>query len=323
MASPNVSEIATTTIESRTKKLADDVSKNNAILYYLNKRGNVKTFDGGRVIYQEMTYTENVTYTRYSGYETINISPSDVFTASEYSIKQAAVAVSISGLEELQNSGSEQFIDLLSSRIENAEYTFKNNFSADCYSVGTADGGKQVGGLQYLVADAPSSGIVGGINRGSWSFWQNYAYDATTDGGAAVTSANIQSYMNTIYLNVSRGTDHPTLIIADNNYYKAYWESLQAIQRVTDKDEAEAGFSRLKFMGSDVVFDGGYGGNAPSNHMYFLNTNYLFLRPHRNRNMVPLNPDRFSVNQDAMVKLIAWAGNMTMSNAFLQGVLKD
>jgi hypothetical protein len=37
--------------------------------------------------------------------------------------------------------------------------------------------------------------------------------------------------------------------------------------------------------------------------------------------MVQLNPDRFSVNQDAMVKLIAVAGNMTMSNAFLQGVL--
>ena len=51
------------------------------------------------------------------------------------------------------------------------------------------------------------------------------------------------------------------------------------------------------------------------------NTDYLFLRPHKDRNMVPLNPDRFAVNQDAMVKLVAWAGNMTMSNAFLQGVL--
>jgi hypothetical protein len=63
------------------------------------------------------------------------------------------------------------------------------------------------------------------------------------------------------------------------------------------------------------------GSGAPVNHMYFLNTDYLFLRPHRERDMVPLNPDRFAVNQDAMVKLVAWAGNMTMSNAFLQGVL--
>jgi hypothetical protein len=36
---------------------------------------------------------------------------------------------------------------------------------------------------------------------------------------------------------------------------------------------------------------------------------------------VPLAPDRFSTNQDAMVKLIGWAGNMTLSGAQFQGVL--
>ncbi len=322
MASPNVSEIATTTIESRTKQLADDVSENNAILNRLNKRGRVKPFSGGRVIYQEMQYQENQTYTRYSGYQVINIAPSDVITSSEYNIKQAAVAVSISGLEELQNSGEERMIELLESRIENAEITMRNNMSADFYSDGSADGGKQIGGLQLLVADAPGSGIVGGINRATWTFWQNQVFDASTDGGTAATSANIQGYMNSLYLRCSRGTDRPDLIIADNNYYKLYWESLQAIQRITSDNMGQAGFMSLKYMDSDVVFDGGYGGNAPTNHMYMLNTRYLFWRPHKDRNMVPLNPDRFAVNQDAMVKLIAVAGNMTASNCFLQGVLK-
>jgi hypothetical protein len=51
------------------------------------------------------------------------------------------------------------------------------------------------------------------------------------------------------------------------------------------------------------------------------NTKYLHWRPHARRNMVPLDPDRFSVNQDAMIRLMGWAGNMTLSNAFLQGVL--
>lgn len=34
----------------------------------------------------------------------LNITPQDVFTAAQYPIAQAAVAVSISGLEMLQNS---------------------------------------------------------------------------------------------------------------------------------------------------------------------------------------------------------------------------
>lgn len=50
------------------------------------------------------------------------------------------------------------------------------------------------------------------------------------------------------------------------------------------------------------------------------NTDYLYWRPHRDRNMVPLGDIR-SINQDATVNLIIWMGNMTASNRELQGVL--
>lgn len=54
-------------------------------------------------------------------------------------------------------------IDLLEARIGNAERTFRNNLSNDMYSDGTADGGKQIGGLQLLVSDVNNSGTVGGM----------------------------------------------------------------------------------------------------------------------------------------------------------------
>ena len=69
------------------------------------------------------------------------------------------------------------------------------------------------------------------------------------------------------------------------------------------------------------MFDGGIGGGCPANHMYFLNTDFIKFRPHRRRNMVPIGAERMAVNQDAMVKLIGFAGNLTLSNALLQGVL--
>jgi hypothetical protein len=193
MASPNLSEIVTTTLRNRSGKLADNVTNNNALLNRLNKKGNVKPVDGGRSIVQELDYQENGTFKRYSGYETLDISPSEVFSAAEFDWKQGAVSVSISGLEELQNSGSERVIDLLESRIKNAERTMANNVSGDLYSDGTASGGKQIGGLQHIIADAPSTGTVGGINRATYSFWRNFSFDATTDGGGAATSSNIQS----------------------------------------------------------------------------------------------------------------------------------
>lgn len=318
-----MTEIVTTTLRNRTGKLADNVTKNNALLARLKKKGKVKTVSGGRTIAQEMEYAENGTFKRYAGYEALNISPSDVFTSAEFNYAQAACAVSISGLEMLQNSGPNAIIDLLESRIQNAEKTMTNNIALDCYSDGTADGGRQIGGLQLLVSSTPATGVVGGIDRSTTigSFFRNKKFSGVTDGGAAVTSANIQSYMNRLYLQLIRGTDHPDLIVADNNFYRLYLESLQAIQRIQSTDEAMIGFNGLKYMNSDVVLDGGIGGGAPTNTMFFLNTDYLYFRPHADRNFVPLGEDRFSVNQDAMVKLIGWAGNMTLSNASLQGVL--
>jgi hypothetical protein len=339
MASPGLSEIVTTTLRNRSKKLADNMLRNNGVMTRLNSRGNVKPFDGGRTIVQELEYANNSTYKRYSGYEVLNIAPSDVFTAAEFAIRQAAVAVSISGLEMLQNSGRERVIDLLESRIKNAEKTFMNGLSYDLYSDGSLPA--QIGGLQFIVASSPSTGIVGGIDRATWSFWQNQVFAATATGGAAISASNVYSYMLQLYTTLVRQQDRPDLWLASNTAWRAYNESLHAIQRITstDNDLAKAGFMNLKFMDSDVVLDGGFQGTTtdgnnfgtagagavggiPSGvNFYALNTDYIYLRPHKDRNMVPLDPDRFSVNQDAMVKLIGWAGNLTVSNSFLQGVM--
>lgn len=350
MAYPGLSEIVTTTLRNRTGKLADNMSRNNALLMRLNQRSKggssraMQTFDGGRTIVQELNYANNQTFQWYSGYQVLNISPSQTMTAAEFPIRQAAVAVSISGLEEIQNSGKEAIINLLEGRIENAEDTFMNGLSQGVYGDGTVT--NSVGGLQLLVADLPTSGTVGGIDRATWTFWQNQYFDATTDGGAAASAANIQQYMNQLWLKLVRGTDKPDLLVADNNYYNYYWTSLQAIQRIGSENGkgkfgSLEGFESLKYNTADVVLDGGFQGystdplpyetsagssavgGVPTNHMYFLNTKYIHWRPYARRNMVPLDPDRFSINQDATVKLMGWAGNMTASNCFLQGVLKD
>lgn len=322
----NFDDIITTTLRNRSERLADAVSNNNALLMYLKRRGNVKTVSGGRTIVHELDYAENSSFTRYSGYETLSIQPSATFTAAEYSWKQAAVAVTMSGLEMLQNSGEDAIIDLMESRIVNAERTMANNLASDVYSAGTADGGKQIGGLQLLVPDDPTTGTAGGIDRSAAgnTFWRSQVLDASSHLGTAPTSSTILSAMNMLYTRCSRGNDKPDLIVADNNYFNLYLNSLQANQRYTNEKTASAGFANLQFWGgaADVVLDGGIDGGCPANHMYFINTRYLFLRPHRDRNMVPLNPDRFATNQDALVKLIAFAGNLCSSNLQLQGVLK-
>ncbi|NBN88595.1 MAG: phage major capsid protein, partial [Proteobacteria bacterium] len=218
-------------------------------------------------------------------------------------------------------------------RMEVAEAQLANRISGDLYGDGTGNAGKNLDGLAAAVPDVPTSGTYGGINRAVWTFWQSVAYSGLTNGGAAVTYSNIQQYMDAVAVQLIRGTDKPDLIVADNNYYRLYLQSLQAIQRITDSGSgmAGAGFAALKYYGagmaSDVVLDGGIGsssynsGSGNANHMWFLNTKYLHFRPHKDRNFVPIGGERQAVNQDAIVKLIGWAGNLTCSGSQFQGVL--
>jgi len=64
MASPNWSELATTTLESRSRVLADNVTRNNALLNRLRENGRIKRFTGGRSIAQEIQYAMNSTFKR-------------------------------------------------------------------------------------------------------------------------------------------------------------------------------------------------------------------------------------------------------------------
>lgn len=326
MPNPNTSttswtELTITTLKEREQQIVDNFTNKNELLKRLKRRGNIKKHDGGEEIVKNLFYQKNGTYTRYSGYDTVDITPQEVITAATFSWKQSAITVSMSGREKRINMGSNRIFNLLEERINNALMSFDEEISSDIYSAGSLS--NQIGGLQHLIADDPTTGVVGGIDRSTYSFWQNYAYDATTDGGAAADSTNITSYMNNVWLNTKRGSATTDLIMADNNYWLHYLESLQAIQRVRAISGADEGASKggvLTYFEADVIADGGSG--IPSNHMYFLNTNHLFFEVHSDAFM-SADDERMSTNQDAMVIPIWFMGNMTMNNAARQGVLKD
>ena len=339
-ANTSVSDIIATTIQHRSGELADNVTNNNALLRKLKAKGNVRPFGGGNVILEEIMYSEATTITAnsYSGYETINVGQNSPISAAQFSLTQYAGSVTMSGLEMLQNSGKEQIIDLMEGRMRVAEAQLANRIDYDAYLDGTGNASKNLTGLSAAVADAPTTGTYGGISRTTWAFWRNQFYRGVTDGGAAVSAANIQQYMTTLALRCVRGSNKPDLWIGDATYFAFYVNSLQSIQRITStsgEGKAGAGFGpELAFygggMGATVCMGGGVNnvvdtagntGGATAAHMWALNTDYIFFRPHRDRNFVPIGGERQSVNQDAVVKLIGWAGNITSSGPQFCGVL--
>ena len=322
-ANVNISDILATTIENRSRKIADNVTNNNYLLKKLQMKGKIKPFSGGHKILQELSFAENSNAGWYSGYDLLPVGVSDVISAAEYNIKQAAVPVIISGLEQLQNAGKEQMIDLMEARLSVAESTMSNLICGGLYSDGTGAGGKEIDGLDAAIPVDPTAAPYGGIDGATFTFWQNAISDQTAAAGLDPTQ--IQGFWNNLWASLVRGQDRTDLIMVDTTVWEAYVASLQAQQRFSNTNSADAGFVTVKYMDSDVCLDGGiYNGNlgsgAPAGTAYFLNTDYIHYRPHSARNMVPLSPNRrYATNQDAEVQILAWAGNLTTSGRMFQG----
>lgn len=321
MPSPNAvfTQLVSTTFRRHMKGIKDNVSKNNAFYAWMDRKNKIRKEDGGLSIVETLDYANNGTYQRYSNWDVLNVSASDVITSAEYQWRQIALAVVSSGLELRSNSASDTRIkNLAAAKIKNAMRTFKNNFSADLYSDGTLP--NQIGGLQQLVSDT-GTGIVGGIDSSLWPFWQNVVQSAAAPiqggGPIVVGPTTIESLMQRLYIELTRGDDQPDLIVSDNNYFTYYEASQVSIKRYTDSDEAQGGFLRLKYKNADVIFDGGSG--IPADHMYFLNTDYFGMVVHPDADLT-VNEEIRPYNQDGAVVPILWMGNTVLGNRKLQGV---
>jgi hypothetical protein len=327
MASPNTTftELVSTTFRNHNTEIKDNISKNNALLAYLSRSGRTRKEDGGLSIVAPLDYAANSTYQRYSGFDVLNVSQSDVISAAEFPWKQIAVNVVADGLTMRINKGQSRLINLVKARIKNSIRTFKNNFSADVYSDGTLT--NQVNGLQALVADA-GTGTVGGIDSAAFPFWQNAVQSAAAplQGGGAITlsATTFESFLLGAWLNQVRGDDKPNLIVLSNDYFTFFELSQVSLKRYVEEGAGavNAGFTSMKYKDATVIFDGGSG--IPASHGYMLNTDYFELVVHEDADMTPLDGEGGvrPYNQDGTVIPVIWQGNLVTSNRRLQLVLK-
>jgi hypothetical protein len=326
MAQPSsvFTEMVTTTDRSWGSKVTDNVSNHNALLNVMKKKGKIKTVSGGYEIAEPIEYAENATYQRYSGYESLNTSASDVLTSVKYDWQQVALHVTASGREIRMNMGSkERMINLVKARKDNALRTAANNFSIDLYSSGALT--NQIGGLANII-QTNGEGTVGGINAANFAFWKNAFKEMTGTNLAASPSvtnaASMKADMNNLWLGLNRGADKPDMIVMSHDFYALFELGEQQLQRYADADIAQAGFQTLKYKSANVIFDDNTNFSTTQERAYFLNTDYLYLVQHKEAQWT-MDDEKRPTNQDAVVVPMYWMGNLVCTNRSLQGILFD
>lgn len=335
MSEPGLGEYVTAMQRHRSPILKDDISNNNPLYASMEEYDGIESYPGGRSITEDILFDENDTYQRYYGAQILNTLVNPVLSGFEYDHKQIAIAVLISGREELMNSGPDRLRSLVTTRVKAAEYTFANNFQADMSSNGTASSGLQIGGIQLGIASVPTTGTIGGIDRSTTAgiFARNTKFDTVNDvtapapGGAATTAATIRPYLDYCINQTTRNMDRVKILYMGQGHYQFLQTALQAMQRVTaESNTVKAGYKTLMYEGIPCFCGGGVNfglqTQLATDRTYGINTRFTKLRYHVNANMEPL-PEVQSINQHAKCKLMIWMGNMTWSAPRLDFVMFD
>jgi hypothetical protein len=291
----------------------------------MRRKGLWQTYSGPR-IRQTLQVSKNVAQW-YNGYDQLLNPAIDLFNDAFYEPKQVVVPVILSMQEILNNEGEAQLMDVFDSYLEAAERALEDAMDVGLYGDGSANGGKQLTGLNTAVPVVTNTGVYGGIDRATYAIWRTVTFDAHTSAGMAtsvgtqVTSTTIRPMLNYIMTKQSRGKDYADLLIMSPEHYAAYDAATIAIQRQQNETSlGKLGFSALEYIGggkrAEIVLDGGIGSNMPANTTFGLNTDTFRLRYHPNRNFDKLfdGDGQMPIDKDAIAQFIGWMGELTQTN---------
>ena len=308
-------EILSTTMHNYRKTLTDNIFNSRPLLNYLMSNGRVRTIDGGVSIVEPVIYTEGDTKA-YAEWDPVDVTPAEGISAAQYPWRQLVATIAISGLEEAQNNGRAQAINLLEAKVMQAEESLKNLLSTQLYAA--SPGANDFASLPQLIDDTTT---VGGINPATAGneFWKSIV-----DNVGAVDAAGLERDMRAAYNSASdSGSDRVDAVFAAQDAYEFYESTLTPQVRYTDVDKANLGFQNLMFKNVPIYWDF----DAPDGMMLGLNSKYVGLVLHSDRNFkqskftdnlsgsVGVNTGAPAASSlDARISFITTFGNTTIRN---------
>jgi hypothetical protein len=336
----NYDAVLSTTLFNYRKTLEDAISTTNAFLFYLMKKvknGYQVISDIGDRMAMPLMY-EIGNADSYSGYDVLDVTPADGITMAFYNWAQAAVPISISGLEEKKNRGEERILNLLESKTMQAELGLQTFFNqrmlqgAGGSAITTAyvsamNGSSFVDPLPLQVAFDPTQSVsIGNINQNTNLWWRNQVNDFSSGNYAATTYAQFLKGLRHLRNNSSKGPGGPPdLHLVTQGTEELYEAALAASHRNPSYQVADIPFDNVAFYGKPVTWDefvpdfGDGTVTQTKGSWVMLNTKFWGMRVDKETNFAP-TPFIKPENQDAKTSHILWLGAMGCSNRRKQGV---
>lgn len=300
------------TLHNRRSGVVDNIFRGTPFLMAMSRFGGVETIDGGLEIVVPLRMSKNTTAGSFRDFDILDTSPQDNETSCRYAPTGMYATISISWMEEQRNQGRGRLVNLLNQKIDDAQDSLKDAFNIGLLAAQPSAGSKNVNSITEIIdeaptADPPRTSAIGNIgNANTW--WRNKA----TAGGAFSVSD-----MNTMYNDVSDGTDFPTFLLTSQTVFEYYEASLVGQIRYQDTRIGDAGFISLQYKNVPMLWDPQIGN---TDEIYFINTKFTKISTYAGGDFKTedfVTPD----NQAAKTAKILWMGNLTCSNRRRNGTL--
>jgi hypothetical protein len=342
----NADALLSTTLFNYRKVMVDNIFRNSVLLSTLRMNNGIVYTDGGERVAQPLMYESNSTVGSYTGYDVIDTTPQDGMTTAYYPWTQLAATIAISRLEERQNNSEAKILDLLRSKITQAEMTMREELNTQLIR-GTVssstfingNGGKDAEPLGYFLSksnstDPTGTGVtdVGNISRNTYSWWRHNDGDLSAGGAGNTFDLTVTTYKGLIvglkrmYNYCSRGSGgSPTIVMMDQGSFETYESAVDERSRIQNTKLGEIGFDSLKLRGADCVWDEVVpdinNGTAAitTGTAFFINTDFYKLAIDRATDFITTDFMR-PENQDAKVAQVLWMGAACSSNQRKHGV---
>ena len=276
MTDPNQGQLIASVYEKVfPRKPTDNVINSLATWRGLGPQGFKQSASGGRLFECPIEYAENTTNQMIAETGTLDTTRVDVFDCSRWNLKIGAGTVNFSTLEMLRVGGSDdRKFDLVAAKIENVR---KSHFALlNRQTWAASPGTNDLTSIASIIVQTPTSGVVGGIDSASFSWWRNRS---NSGAKTSVIYDAIQAAIRKTWNQCSLGgiTMTPTCIISDLATFSGFEGTLTSVLRFTSSDLAskgDPGFATqaINYKGTPYFYDEDC---LPANVVYLLNNEVL------------------------------------------------
>ena len=235
-------------------------------------------------------------------------------------LKKAGISVVDSANSESTTNHSQQELfeisNLLEDKLEDMDEGTARSMNLIYWQDGSQSA-KVFPGVQALVADDPTTGVVGGIDRAANTWWRNRAAVGVNKITADKTNQTLTKFLRSEVRQLRRYGGQPKLWLCGSKFIEnleleVFEKGVYTQQGFVNKGNTNIGMAAINMMGvGDAMYDPTLDDLGRSKFAYLLDMRHLFPYVMEGEDMKTHSPARPAA-QYVMYRGVTWTGALTV-----------